>query len=353
MEFDHSTETITPNVLSSLSIGGTAGMVIPVGTTLQRSGSPTTGTIRLNTTLGLVEYYNGSIWVSLSASIGTGTVTSVSATAPTEGFTISGSPITTSGNLTFTLANDLAGLEGLTTNGLSVRTATSTWTTRSISVGSSKLIISNGDGISGNPTLDLGTVILDHLSDVVISTPLENHILTYSGTSWVNTPAPVPPPSGGGATVQIKFNTIGTFTGTATIPLSTVAPAQTAGTVIWYDTINIQKSSSSVKISSSMVIAGSTNSMEFGIVCWRFLENTWTLIGSSLISSGNTNLGNIATFIFYDSPNTIGNVSYQLRFGKVSGNGTWYINVRPGFPNTWGGSLLNNAYSIEEIGVVL
>jgi hypothetical protein len=54
-----------------------------------------------------------------------------------------------------TPALDLAGLEGLSTNGIAVRTATSTWTTRTITGPAAGITVSNGDGVSGNPTLAL------------------------------------------------------------------------------------------------------------------------------------------------------------------------------------------------------
>lgn len=50
---------------------------------------------------------------------------------------------------------DLTALAGISTTGLIVRTGAGTALTRSIAVGSSKLSLSNADGISGNPTLDV------------------------------------------------------------------------------------------------------------------------------------------------------------------------------------------------------
>jgi parallel beta-helix repeat protein len=50
---------------------------------------------------------------------------------------------------------DLDALSALTTTGLIVRTGDGTASTRSIAAGSSKLSVSNGSGISGNPTLDV------------------------------------------------------------------------------------------------------------------------------------------------------------------------------------------------------
>lgn len=43
----------------------TDGIIPPQGTTAQRPGSPVTGTMRYNTTLGRPEYYNGTAWIAI------------------------------------------------------------------------------------------------------------------------------------------------------------------------------------------------------------------------------------------------------------------------------------------------
>lgn len=64
-----------------------------------------------------------------------------------------------SGNPTFALANDLSALEGLGSTGFAVRSASDTWVQRSVATASSaRITVSNGDGVSGNPTLDLATL---------------------------------------------------------------------------------------------------------------------------------------------------------------------------------------------------
>ena len=45
---------------------GSSGVVIPTGSAAQRPDSPNFGMIRYNTDSGLVEFYNGSIWSTLS-----------------------------------------------------------------------------------------------------------------------------------------------------------------------------------------------------------------------------------------------------------------------------------------------
>ena len=46
---------------------GSTGVVLPTGSSMTRPEYPTFGMIRFNTDLGLVEFYNGTIWSTLSA----------------------------------------------------------------------------------------------------------------------------------------------------------------------------------------------------------------------------------------------------------------------------------------------
>ena len=46
------------------------GLVVPVGNTAQRPATPDSGTVRLNNSNGLIEFYNGVGWVSLSSAGG-------------------------------------------------------------------------------------------------------------------------------------------------------------------------------------------------------------------------------------------------------------------------------------------
>jgi hypothetical protein len=51
-------------------ISGSTGIRIPTGSAANRPDSPVFGMIRYNTDSGLVEFYNGSVWASLSAAGG-------------------------------------------------------------------------------------------------------------------------------------------------------------------------------------------------------------------------------------------------------------------------------------------
>jgi hypothetical protein len=84
------------------------------------------------------------------------TFTARSLVEPAAGLTISNKD--GGGNMTFALANDLAALEGLATTGMIVRTGDGTATTVSISGTAGNIVVTNGDGVAGGPSLDLGTV---------------------------------------------------------------------------------------------------------------------------------------------------------------------------------------------------
>jgi hypothetical protein len=167
MDFDYTTETITPDTTNVLTIGGTGGLELSVGTTAQRPVSPINGTFRYNTDLTSFEGYANNSWTAVGTG---GSVTSVSATQPAAGITITGSPITTSGTFVFALANDLLAVEGLATTGIATRTASNTWTTRTITGTASRITLTNGDGVASNPTVDISSTYVGQTSITTLGT---------------------------------------------------------------------------------------------------------------------------------------------------------------------------------------
>jgi hypothetical protein len=88
MDFDFTTETITPDNTNILTIGGTGALELPSGTTLQEPLSAIAGAIRWNTTNTQVEYYTGALWTTFVTPI-SGTANQISASASTGAVTLS------------------------------------------------------------------------------------------------------------------------------------------------------------------------------------------------------------------------------------------------------------------------
>ena len=141
----------------SVAKGGTG--LTSTGTANQILGTNAAGTaLEYKTvTAGTGITVTNAAGVLTIASAG-GSVTSVAASTTSTGLSISGSPITTNGTLTFTLNAELQGLAGLGANGLVARTAAGTYTEVAVTGTSGNIVVTNGNGVAGAPTVDLATV---------------------------------------------------------------------------------------------------------------------------------------------------------------------------------------------------
>lgn len=75
---------------------------------------------------------------------------------PAAGITVT-NPAGIAGNAQIALANDLAAVEGLAAAGVACRTAADTWAVRAITGTTNQISVTDGNGVSGNPTIAIAS----------------------------------------------------------------------------------------------------------------------------------------------------------------------------------------------------
>jgi len=186
-------------------VAGFSDPMTTVGDIMIRNGSNVTARLGIGSS-GQILTVSGGVPVWQTPVVSGGTVTSVAASAPAAGFTISGSPITTSGTFTFTLANDLAAVEGLSSVGIVRRTAPEVW-----SAGGLIQINEGGTNLSSYTTGDIlyasATNILSRLG-----IGSANQVLKVIAglPTWGGVPA-------AGSNTQIQYNSSGVLAADANL----------------------------------------------------------------------------------------------------------------------------------------
>jgi hypothetical protein len=289
------TLNIYPNSATATINGGAAGTPITLAT-------GATVTIEASTAGA------SSAWFSRSSfgTGGTGTVTSVALALPASVFTVTGSPVTTTGTLTgtFNTQNNNTVFAGPATGG----PLTPTFRTLSL---------------AGND-----------MADVLITSAIAGQTLMWNGTDWINVGG-----FGSGATLRTWSSNITSQSGTTTFTIGTTPPTTAGGTEIMTLTLTPPSTSAKYVIEFSVPASASTNNNIHSAVLFR--GTTYLGAGVQTFTSG----GNSATisFIITDAPATTSSITYSIRYG-TSAN-TWYINRRQA-ENTYGG--LNSGWVVTE-----
>jgi hypothetical protein len=78
--------------------------------------------------------------------------------------------LTTAGGTYQPLDTDLTAISGLTGTGIAVRTGAGTWTTRTLTGTANKIDVTNGDGVSGNPTVTISATYVGQTSITTLGT---------------------------------------------------------------------------------------------------------------------------------------------------------------------------------------
>lgn len=125
---------------------------------------------------------NGS-WRTIAWGGGSAGVVTVAAVSTSTDLVITGSPITNAGTFTFSLAEDLLALTSFGAGtGIAVRTAANTWSLRTIIGTANQIVVTNGNGVAGNPTLALAQNISG-----ITSVTASNIQIGVNGTNRIDT----------------------------------------------------------------------------------------------------------------------------------------------------------------------
>jgi hypothetical protein len=211
----------------TISTSGTIALSIPVSIANGGTNNTTIGAA------GSVLYSNGTQQTSTLAGISGQVLTSTGAGMPAWTTTtagtvtsivtnngIAGGVITSTGTLGLT--GQALALHNLATNGLIVRTGVGIIASRTLT-GSARINIINGDGVSGNPTIDIAQ-----------NAATTGQVLKWNGTAWVPSDDNNSNISGNGSlnflarwTSHHTLTTGTTFDNGAKVGIGTTAPKQT------------------------------------------------------------------------------------------------------------------------------
>jgi hypothetical protein len=151
----------------------------------------------------------------IAARTGTNTWALRTLQQPAAGITIT-NPAGTAGDPTLALANDLAALEGLSSTGMIARTGDGTAAVRTITGTADRVTITDGSGVSGNPTADIASTYVGQTSITTLGTVATGTWnataigVSKGGTGLTATPTNGQLPIGNGSGYTLATLTAGT-----------------------------------------------------------------------------------------------------------------------------------------------
>lgn len=202
---------VTGNVVGNLTgtVSGNATNVNGV-VSINNGGTGATTASTARTALGLGTI---STQASSAVSITGGTITGITDLAIADGGTGASTVTQARTNLGLVIgsdiqpfSNELTGIAGAVSTGFYVRTGTASVVQRSIVVGGNGLTVSNGDGVSGNPTISLPTSATPTFASLTTTAAVNAASLSVSGASTLS-----------GAVATGNITTTGTITATGNI----------------------------------------------------------------------------------------------------------------------------------------
>lgn len=305
-------------------------------------------------------------WASLINGAGTGIVVQTAPNTFAEvTLTSTNSDLTltngngVAGNPTFGFTGNTAGLAALATTGFVVRTGSGTFSTDSIITGSStRITVTNGDGVAASPTIDLATVTqgstgsflkfaVDVYGRVSSNTPVVIGDLTgILGTYYL-------PEAGGSMTGNITMSGGSTVTGLPT-PVGATDAANKAyvdGAVAGlniHDSVDVLGDTTNAQLTGSVYAAGTADA-ESGLGIGATLTDSST--GSVLVVDGVTlALGDRVLVNAFSGAAATKNGIYSLTTLGVATSVKWVLTRTSDYNNSVIGEVIPGDFTFVDSG---
>lgn len=314
------------NNLQVYNLGGARGFTL--NTISNRPTASTNGNIFISTDNRIISYDNGTSWTNLLPAY-TGDVTS-SLGGTTLTLATVNSNIGTFNNVTLndkglaTAASNVNYLIDPSSAGVLVRTTLNTTITRTNTGTTNQITVTNGDGVSGNPTYAIADNPIIPGTDSMtlpIGTTAQrgthsngkirfNTTLLRDEISVSNQWRPL------GRVLQILTGNIAQTTGTTTLPFDNTLPTSTEGFQIWSQTITPFYTNSNIAVIYSIYVSHNTLLTTRNIA--TVLYNDTTAISVN-VGSGGQNIPVSLSITDSFTSNTISPITISARVGSNGG----------------------------------
>lgn len=255
-----------------------------------------------------------------------------------------------------TLASQLNTFAAYNTNGLFTQTAAGTYTGRTITGTTNRLTVTNGDGVAGNPTLDIST---SYVGQATITT-----LGTISTGTWNGTAIGATYGGTGQTTYAVgdllSANTTSTLSRVAAVASGSVLKSAGVNTLPVWGTLagtDLTDNSDLVRISGTQTITGSKTFSNNITINGTPSANTdaatvgWVLNNVAGLKSGSVRGATTAALAITGRTSTtltIGGTSFVVDGVTYANNET--ILVKDSTTGTGAGTWDNGAYTVSGVG---
>ena len=317
------TSVKTSNLFTNTEIAGTEAARMPVGTTAQRANAQS-GDIRFNSTLSLMEYYDGAAWKAIDSPPQINSISPTTESDANANIVITGSNFQTGATVKF-VGNDNTeyASPSVTRNSSTQITATTPNTALAVSNEPYDVVVTNTNGLSGTlgDGLDAGGVPAFDNSAGSLGT-IQDTQRTISGSTL---DASATDPDGDSITYSVSA---GALSGGLSISSSTGLITGTASAV--------GSDTTSTFTVSATTASGDTSTRQFSITIAAPVITSYTSTGSGTFSVPN---GVSAVNVLVVAGGGGGGAANSTKgTDGGGGGGAGGLIYRPAFPVTPGGT---------------